>query len=145
MRISVKHNASISTWYLSFLKWWRSLLNYLMFSNGTVKQQVLSLTILSSIQQLLSLNLCILKFNFSLLQNYGYKFQVNVNCLYQWLVYINKLFITVFISVTCPWLNDFCFSKSKMITFALNLKPHTFWTLHPVDNVTRNWVLGIAG
>ena len=95
LRISVKHNASISTWYLSFLKWWRSLLNYLMFSNGTVKQQVLSLTILSSIQQLLSPNLRILKFNFCLLQNYGYKFQVNVNCLYQWLVYISKLFISV--------------------------------------------------
>lgn len=95
LRISVKHNASISTWYLSFLKSWRSLLNYLMFSNGTVKQQVLTLTILSSIQQLLSLNLRILKFNFCLLQNYGYKFQVNVNCLYQWLVYISKLFISV--------------------------------------------------
>ena len=43
------------------------------------------------------------------------------------------------------WLNSFCFSKSNLITAEFKLKPCTFWTAHAHDNISRNWVLLMAG
>ena len=38
-----------------------------------------------------------------------------------------------------PWLNEFCFSKLKMMTTEFKLKPCLLWTLHVHDN-TSGWV-----
>ena len=38
-----------------------------------------------------------------------------------------------------PWLNEFCFSKLKMMTTEFKLKPCLLWTLHAHDN-TSGWV-----
>ena len=56
-RVSFKHNILLSTRHLSFLISWRRLLNDFVFSNKTVKRQVLTLTILSNIKQPVSLDI----------------------------------------------------------------------------------------